>query len=476
MAHYVATLLLCSVASWFHSPAFSTDELHFRDGGVLKGRIVRQDDDGVSFGVLSSSGIEVVLNYEWREIVRVVSADGSQSDTSRAIQGRDPKQDRIQSVEDLKEGKWLRFNSSAAIVPLHGEIGGDHLAHPWYVDWIINHAASQSLSLLIFEVDTLGGFSTSGQTIRDLFLKSHGDLEIGVWIKEAGSAGAGISASASRRFVSSTARIGAAQTIVTTSDGKTVSKEAWTENDDQRVVEKFASYSRAQLRIIEQKTGFPACVLEAMSVLESQLWWSETNGFSGVEVEDALHIDKDNELLTFTGDEFYRYGLAEAQIDTVESLIQHLPSGAIDLRADVSEAFSVLEDVFEKEEELVQDALQDHLDAIRALQLALSHGDSFFTSDSFNPRQRPSSRDLQTFHGYLRDYKREIGSALKKLEQCEYRQRLFFESELICITDFRDYESVVKRSTRIRKPVTLGDLNSVILELRSLQQDQGWCF
>lgn len=493
LASTVALLIL----NIFLGPVPSEDELHFDDGGVLKGRVVSQNSEGVVFAVTRASGAETVLKFKWHEIDRVLLAGASNGETPEVSDGRetpevsdgggDKKDDdqiareskpveSVESVEQLIQGGWLDFASSAAVVPLRGKVGEDSLAHPWYVKWIIDQAKSQSVSLLIFELDTKGGYVASGQSIQDLLLETHGDLELGVWIKEAGSAGADIAASIPLRFVASTARIGASQSIVRSPDGRTVSEESVNQNADQRVVEKYASYSRAQHRVIEQKTGFPKCVLEAMSNLEAELWWSNANGFSSSFQAESRIVDGSDELLTFTGEEFYRYRLAQAQADTLGELIQHLPADTLDLRADISDAFSLLDAVFEEEDELVWSAVQHYFDAYDALLLSISEAISFFPSETFNRRTRLSSRDLQAFSKSMRDAKREANAALRTLKKCNYRRDSFFDFSSVCIIDFGDFEALVKKLNRIRTPSTLGAMHSALLELDSLSHDFDWCF
>ena len=328
---------------------------------------------------------------------------------------------------------------------------------------------------MIFELDTKGGYVASSQSIQDLLLETHGDLELGVWIKEAGSAGADIAASIPLRFVASTARIGASQSIVRSPDGQTVSEESVNQNADQRVVEKYASYSRAQHRVIEQKTGFPKCVLEAMSYLEAELWWSSATGFSSSFQAESRKVDGSDELLTFTGEEFYRYRLAQEQADSLTELMQHLPADTLDLRTDISDAFSLLDEVFEKEDELVWEAVQHYFDAYDALLLAISEAISFFPSDTFDSRTRLSSRDLQAFSKSMRDAKKEANVTLRTLKKCNYRRDSFFDLNSICIIDFRELEALVKKLNRVRTPSTLGALHSAFLELDSLSHSFDWC-
>lgn len=468
--------------------AFSVDELHFRDGAVLKGRVVSQDGDGVRFGVTSSSGREVVLDYKWHELERVVLAGRSPNASSETEPKKETEQpqsepaekarpvEKPSSVRELIQGDWLNFSASTAIVPLNGVIGEDSLAHPWYVEWMIDQAVSQSLSLLVFELDTKGGYTAAGQDIQDLFLASNENLTIAVWIKEAGSAGAGIAASVERRFVSSTARIGAAQTVMKTPDGETVSKESVNQGADQRVVEKFASYSRAQLRVIEQKTGFPRCVLSAMSSLESELWWSQDAGFSDSSVGDSKKIDGEDELLTFTGDELYSYRLAEAQVDSITDLKEHLSTRVADLRNDVYEAFSLLDDVFEKEDEWILEAHHHYHEAHDALGLSIAKVESFFPYETFDPSQRLRSTRLRSFTQSLQDFKRELGAAFKSLKKCEYRRDRFFDFGSVCVVDFQELETLFRQANRIRPAANLGSLHDALIEMYNMKFEFDWCF
>ncbi|MEC8855671.1 MAG: hypothetical protein VXX15_08695, partial [Planctomycetota bacterium] len=76
MACLASTIALLSLNILLGSVP-SEDELHFDDGGVLKGRVVSQNNEGVVFAVTRASGAETVLKFKWQEIDRVLLAGAS---------------------------------------------------------------------------------------------------------------------------------------------------------------------------------------------------------------------------------------------------------------------------------------------------------------------------------------------------------------------------------------------------------------
>ncbi len=160
-----------------------------------------------------------------------------------------------------------------------------------YVNLALDHAEEIKADYVIIEMDTYGGVLTDSKDIVDRIL----DLEAPIWVfinKDAASAGALISIACDSIYMASGATIGAA-TVVQGGTGEAAP-------------DKYQSYMRSIMRSTAEHNGRNPRIAEGM-------------------VDQNIAIDSISEegsVITFTTKEALKYGYCEAQVSSLEEILE----------------------------------------------------------------------------------------------------------------------------------------------------------
>ncbi len=160
-----------------------------------------------------------------------------------------------------------------------------------YTEIALEEAREQKADLIIVDMNTYGGAVNDADDIRTRFLEF--EKPIYTFInKNAASAGALISIATDSIYMATGASIGAA-TVVT--------------QDGAAAPDKYQSYMRSIMRSTAEATGRDPKIAEAMV--------DETIEIEGITAE--------GEVITFSTSEAIEHGFAEAQVDSIEELLQY---------------------------------------------------------------------------------------------------------------------------------------------------------
>lgn len=160
-----------------------------------------------------------------------------------------------------------------------------------YVNLALDHAEDIKADYVIIEMDTYGGVLTDAKDIVDKIL----DLKVPIWVfinKDAASAGALISIACDSIYMSSGATIGAA-TVVQGGTGEAAP-------------DKYQSYMRSIMRSTAEHNGRDPRIAEGM-------------------VDQRIAIDSisaEGSVITFTTKEALKYGYCEAQVSSIEEILE----------------------------------------------------------------------------------------------------------------------------------------------------------
>ncbi|MFZ1807779.1 MAG: NfeD family protein [Cyclobacteriaceae bacterium] len=159
-----------------------------------------------------------------------------------------------------------------------------------YVDLAIDHAEEIEADYVIIEMDTYGGVLTDSKDIVDRIL----DLKAPIWVfinKDAASAGALISIACDSIYMAPGATIGAA-TVVQGGTGEAAP-------------DKYQSYMRSIMRSTAEHNGRDPRIAEGM-------------------VDERIAIDSisaEGSVITFTTKEALKYGYCEAEVESIEEIL-----------------------------------------------------------------------------------------------------------------------------------------------------------
>ena len=166
-------------------------------------------------------------------------------------------------------------------IRLHGGVGGyptksprelHHIFDAELIEKCFRRALQQKASVVILDIETLGGRVDVMQDICRKIVEYHDKLRVVAWVGDAASAGSVITLTCKEIVVKPIARIGAALTVSIDADGNRVSLDEKRRKDP--LAEKHASFSDALDREFMAASGHPIELVEAMSTQTAELWWS----------------------------------------------------------------------------------------------------------------------------------------------------------------------------------------------------------
>ena len=159
-----------------------------------------------------------------------------------------------------------------------------------YIDLALETAVNGDYDLIIIEMDTYGGLVTDAKDIVEKLL----DFEKPVYVyinKDAASAGALISIACDSIYMAPGASIGAATVVM---------------GEGQAAPDKYQSYMRSTMRSTAEENGRDPRIAEAM-------------------VDERIEIEgvtEAGEVITFTTSEAITHGLCEAEVNSIEEILE----------------------------------------------------------------------------------------------------------------------------------------------------------
>lgn len=188
-------------------------------------------------------------------------------------------------------------------VPIEGTID---LGLPPFIERVLKAATAEGAKAVIFDVDTFGGRIDAATQIKDAILDS--PVETVAFInRRAISAGALISMSCDKIYMTSGATIGAATAV---------------DMQGNKGSEKVISYMREEMASTAESTGRNIDIAKGMVDEELSFTYLVIDGDS-VEVTD-LEGRKEGKLITLTTDLAEKYKIADGEIETFDALLVEL--------------------------------------------------------------------------------------------------------------------------------------------------------
>ncbi|MGI9015168.1 MAG: hypothetical protein ACR2GY_13105 [Phycisphaerales bacterium] len=293
------------------------DVVVLKDGTTMRCEVVGETADTLTIRIKRGNTwtTESLLRFD---VDKLYPEAGDQSDGS----GR-PTPPPLPPIErESPDGDLIPLHASDALlvarVPLHGGVGGGQkLGDPFFdaalLERCFEECVKQNISIVVLDIDSPGGLVSEMEAICETIIDWHDRLRIIAWPSDALSAAALVTFSCKEVIVRNNSIIGAA-TIITIDGTDMTALEA-----------KFASPHYARQRNYMDASGHPYDVIAAMSIQTNELWWSPASGFTAMRPADAAayeQVDDMEGVLTLTGTDAMRFGLAVHQADNQVSLLQ----------------------------------------------------------------------------------------------------------------------------------------------------------
>ena len=187
-------------------------------------------------------------------------------------------------------------------IPISGDID---MGLPHYIERGIELAHSNFAKLIIFEIDTFGGRIDAATKIKDLILNS--DIETIAFInKRAISAGALISLSCDKIFITDGGTIGAATAV---------------NSQGEKASEKVISYMREEMASTAEAHNRSRKIAEAM--VDENIAINFIIGINKDTIKsDIVKGFQDGKLITLSTKHAINLGIADGKFETVEDIIE----------------------------------------------------------------------------------------------------------------------------------------------------------
>ncbi|MEM7227778.1 MAG: ATP-dependent Clp protease proteolytic subunit [Planctomycetota bacterium] len=268
-------LLVCLTATWS-----AAESITLRTGETVYGEIIDIDLHTIRIRT-QVHGRWVNVPYRKDIILEFDEEPGDQSDHGMPVV--------------LPEDALVHDDRAVVVViPLHGVIGWDGVENSIFAaqfEHCLEEAKAQNAALIVLDVESPGGYVTEMEAICEMIIECREDVPVIAYVRDALSAAAIITMTCPKVYAHPQARIGAAVMIT---DG---------ENGIDAVDAKFASPHHAKQRRYMESSGHPYDVVKAMTIQDTELWWSPTGGFRTTEPktgDDWEHVDTESTVLTMT--------------------------------------------------------------------------------------------------------------------------------------------------------------------------------
>jgi len=294
--------------------AAHADILLLMDGRQLKGELVEETAAHVMFRHYVA-GFWTTEKFTRRQIDKLYPEEGDQSD-----KGTGEPAEQQPTPGGRPDNAHL---PRVFVIPLHGSVGsaGDtdirNTFDAHVLRQCLEEAQKQNAEAVLLEINSPGGLVSEMEAICEAILDFNSALRIVAYPRDAFSAAAIISLCCREMVVHPDARIGAA-VIISAGPGGASALDA-----------KLASPHHARQRQFMQRSGRPYEVVAAMTIMETELWWSEEEGFSTVAPDRPGQngwacIDGISTVLTMTADDAVKWKLARASAPTVNAALAKL--------------------------------------------------------------------------------------------------------------------------------------------------------
>ncbi len=327
------------------------DYLVMLDGRMITGEIVEIAPDMIRIR-FEASGIWTTATFNRSRIDYHMVEDGDQSDLSEDAESQaedttDPNR-AAAPASPKRRGPWV------AVIPLHGYVGGvpeSSISGTFdapLVQKCLSKAFEEGAEAVILDIDSPGGLVSEMEAICETIIAWHDRLRIVAYPDEAYSAAAIIALCCKDLAVRSDSQFGAA--VIVKQRGSRVSA----------VDAKYASPHHARQRQYMAASGQPYEVVAAMTIQETELWFSPTEGFnnsppdSDRSASQWKQLDGERTVLTITGDEAVEWGLAATASDNPRQV-------ALDLGLDEQIEIVVMDDIVKQYNRALENQYADLL-------------------------------------------------------------------------------------------------------------------
>lgn len=377
------------------------DVLQLKDGRVLRGELIDETTVRIEFRT-RVDGAWTTLSIQRTDIDRFFAEAGNQADEQPPPVKSPPP---LVAQPEVEPDQASDSSGPVVVVPLHGQVGGlrDRSVEGTFdaeiVRRCLERAMTENAAVVVLELHSPGGFVAEMEIICQTILEYRDRLRIVSWPRDAMSAAAIVALVCPEMIVHPQARIGAAVMARDAGDGDLSALEA-----------KYASPHHARQRQFMAAVNRPYEVVAAMTIQEMELWWSAETGFAATTPEaggsEIEHIDGATTVLTMTGDDAVRWGLARAHAESRDALLEVLDladTRVLDLASEVVRYNRSLDRkitmLFENFETYFQSLGRMH-EAVDKLKAAESSGDEV--------KQARVKRELQSLFTDAREAARKL--------------------------------------------------------------------
>lgn len=312
----VAFALLIAAGAWW-TPGARGDVIGLIDGRYIYGEIVEQTKTHIVIRTRVER-IWTSLRFSRTQVDFVGIEEGDQSDLAEHDAG-EPGRPQAQPADEAMEPGLPRV----MLIPLHGTVGGvsgKSLLHTFdaaVIEACLDEAERGGALAVVLDIQSPGGLVSEMEAICEAIIQRHGRLRIIAYPGDAFSAAAIIAMCCREMVVRPNARIGAAVIVGTRGGGITA------------VDAKMASPHYAKQRQYMRSSGRPYEVVEAMTIQETQLWWSPLEGFrtsqpAMAEAADWMQVDGRSTVLTMTADQAVKWKIARGMSPSLAGALRHV--------------------------------------------------------------------------------------------------------------------------------------------------------
>lgn len=316
----IALLLFVLVAMLFILPAPSAraDYVMLRDGRTLLGDVVEANTASVRLRY-RENGIESTLTIPLSNIIRWDYDDATKIGGPNHPETR---KDRDDPAGPTPAGAANpETNPGVVVIPLRGQVGGltDGTVRDTFDSTVLrtclDKAIEENAALVILDIHSPGGLVAEMEAICETLLEYRDKIRIVAFPTDAFSAAAIISLCCEEIVVRPESRLGAAVIVRQNREGMNALEA------------KFASVHHAKQRQFMDAIGRPYEVVAAMTIQETELWWSPEGGFTNIAPNTGTGwelVDQKSTVLTLTADQALRYGIAVKEAPNTRTLLARL--------------------------------------------------------------------------------------------------------------------------------------------------------
>jgi len=292
------------------------DRVVMKDGRVFEGRITEETRTSVTIDARIAN-IPTTMTLSKREM-RAIEKGAVAEPTPEAApepareEARERPRER-RSSPDKRSRPSPSETTRYIVVPLHGVFGED-IAPPGVAD-AIQYASRRGIDNIVFHLDSPGGYTWAADEIADIMMDAPSSIRKIAYIEEAISASIWVVFGCDDVFVAPGATIGAAVTY--SQDNTTGATE---------VDQKLNSALAGKIAAMAERTGRSGVLARAMFLPEAEAWAVEVGDGEHRIVDErpsvregVIEIDGRDTVLTLTGEEAIRWGIA-APGESVEAV------------------------------------------------------------------------------------------------------------------------------------------------------------